>query len=62
MKTLKELRELDRKIMEEDYIKSYRRPTLGVILVWWLFMVISLGVFGVFTYGLAGIFFQFLQK
>ena len=58
---MKIIREPDQKIAGEETNKTDRKP-LMVVLVWWLCMVISLGIFGIFTYGLLGIFFQFLKK
>uniref|UniRef100_A0A6M3JJ88 Uncharacterized protein n=1 Tax=viral metagenome TaxID=1070528 RepID=A0A6M3JJ88_9ZZZZ len=51
MKTIKELEALDRKIMEQDYYDSYRRPSILVKLIW-LGLSLFIGVCSMlFIYG-----------
>jgi len=51
MKTIKELEALDRKIMEQDYCDSYRKPSFLGKLIWvGLFLLIG-GCSMLFAYG-----------
>lgn len=60
MKTIKELSEIDRKIMEEDYVNSYRRPPILIVLGYFIGFLVLIGLFMATVYGTLGILFQLL--
>lgn len=60
MKTMKELRKLDRKIMEEEYVRSYRRPPVLVALGYFVGFLMLIGLFMATVYGLVGLLFQLM--
>lgn len=60
MKTIKELSEIDRKIMEEDYVNSYRRPPILIVLGYFIGFLVLIGLFMATVYGLVGLLFQLM--
>jgi hypothetical protein len=60
-KEIKELEKLDRKIMEEDYLNSYPRPTLGVMLLWGIGCLLFLAVFCIVVAGVSRLIFGLMQ-
>ena len=62
MKTIKELEALDRKIMEQNYYDSYRRPSILVKLIW-LGLSLLIGVCSLlFIYGFVYTIYQVVKS
>ena len=62
MKTIKELEALDRKIMEQNYYDSFRKPTFLVKLIW-LGLFLLIGVCSLlFMYGFVYTIYQVVKS
>jgi nitrate reductase NapE component len=60
MKTIDELSKTDREIMEQEYVKSYRKPPILVAFMYLFGMLSLLAVFGVLVYGFVGLLYQII--
>lgn len=60
MKTIDELSKLDKEIMEREYVRSYRRPPVLVVLGYFVGFLMLIGLFMATVYGLVGLLFQLM--
>ena len=53
METIKELEDLDRKIMEQEYVDSYRKPSVWVGIMFILFGICATACFGAVVWAIS---------
>jgi hypothetical protein len=60
MKTIEKLSKTDREIIEQEYVKSYRKPSVLVALLYLAGMLSLFAVFCILVYGFVGILYEII--